>query len=88
LDVARSRLWVLVARNHHIDDQDECLAWNRRFVEFNDEIMEQDRIVVESQRPEGIPLHLREELHIKTPDAAGLSYRSMLREIVGDMEIA
>jgi hypothetical protein len=45
--------------------------------------MEQDRLVVESQRPERIPTDLRDELHLKVPDASGIAYRKYLGAIQG-----
>jgi phenylpropionate dioxygenase-like ring-hydroxylating dioxygenase large terminal subunit len=68
--------WFLfVSRNHSFDVPD------REFIEFGDMIMEQDRQIVENQRPEEIPLDLREELHIKVPDAAAVLYRRFLAEV-------
>jgi vanillate O-demethylase monooxygenase subunit len=46
-----------------------------------DMIFEQDRIAVEAQRPEELPLDLREELHLRGPDASGLEYRRLLASI-------
>ena len=42
-------------------------------------ILEQDRAIVEAQRPELLPLDLREELHLRGPDTAALEYRQQLR---------
>jgi phenylpropionate dioxygenase-like ring-hydroxylating dioxygenase large terminal subunit len=42
---------------------------------------EQDRAVVESQRPEELPIDLTEELHVKGPDTPSVEYRRMLAEI-------
>lgn len=67
-----TELFVVIARNHSHDDPDS------RFGDFTNKIMEQDRTVVESQRPEELPESLREELHIKVPDAASLLYRQKL----------
>jgi phenylpropionate dioxygenase-like ring-hydroxylating dioxygenase large terminal subunit len=44
-------------------------------------IFEQDRPVVEAQRPEELPLDLREELHLRGPDACTLEYRRYLGRI-------
>jgi hypothetical protein len=41
----------------------------------------QDRAIVESQRPEEVPLDLRDEIHLKVPDLVALSYRKLLRSI-------
>ena len=75
IDAGRTRMFVFVARNHaqDIDDQSygEGLA----------QIMEQDRVIVENQRPEEIPTDLREELHLKVPDAVAIAYRRLLGRI-------
>lgn len=69
-------LWI--ARNHDLDPgQDDEYAL------FTHGIMEQDRAIVESQRPEEIPVDLREELHLKVPDASGIAYRRLLGDIDG-----
>ena len=44
-------------------------------------MLTQDKAIVESQRPEEIPLDLREELHLKVPDAAAMSYRRLLSSL-------
>lgn len=67
-----TELFVFIVRNHSQDEPDST------FGDFTNTIMEQDRSVVESQRPEQLPESLREELHIKVPDAASLLYRQRL----------
>jgi phenylpropionate dioxygenase-like ring-hydroxylating dioxygenase large terminal subunit len=42
---------------------------------------EQDRGIVESQRPEELPLDLSEELHLRGPDTPAIEYRRRLREL-------
>lgn len=74
----RTNMWLWLVRNY---DQDPAL--NQSFVDFTHRIMEQDRVVVESQRPERIPVDLREELHLKVPDASGIAFRRMLGTIAG-----
>jgi hypothetical protein len=37
--------------------------------------------MVEQQRPEEIPLSLREELHIRSVDGASMAYRRLLAEL-------
>lgn len=69
-------LWI--ARNHQLDPSHDA-----EFNDFTHEIMEQDRVVVESQRPEQIPTDLRDELHLKIPDASGIAYRKYLAPIGG-----
>jgi phenylpropionate dioxygenase-like ring-hydroxylating dioxygenase large terminal subunit len=68
-------MYFYIARNHHQDDDDA--TWK----DFSDTIMDQDRVIVESQRPEEIPTDLREELHLKVPDASGIAYRRALGRI-------
>jgi phenylpropionate dioxygenase-like ring-hydroxylating dioxygenase large terminal subunit len=48
---------------------------------FDAIVMEQDRRIVESQRPEELPLDLSEELHLRGSDAGTLAYRRYLREL-------
>ncbi len=48
---------------------------------FSNLVTEQDRVIVERQRPEELPLDLSEELHLKGPDAVAVEYRRMMREI-------
>jgi phenylpropionate dioxygenase-like ring-hydroxylating dioxygenase large terminal subunit len=75
-----TELFVLIVRNHSHDEPDS------KFSDFTNVIMEQDRPVVESQRPEELPDSLREELHIKVPDAASLLYRQRLAAL-GKVEV-
>ena len=44
------------------------------------QVLAQDRAIVESQRPEELPLDLTAELHLRGTDAGALSYRRMLRD--------
>ena len=46
-----------------------------------DIVPEQDRVIVENQRPEELPLDLSEELHLKGPDAVAIEYRRMMKEL-------
>lgn len=77
----KTRLFVFEVRNHSLSD-DEA---HRAIIHT---VQEQDRVIVESQRPEEIPVDLREELHIKVPDAAGVAYRRLLAGIAGVSESA
>lgn len=70
--VKNSELFVYILRNHSHDEPDST------FGDFTNTIMEQDRVVVESQRPEELPISLREELHIKVPDKASVLFRQRL----------
>jgi phenylpropionate dioxygenase-like ring-hydroxylating dioxygenase large terminal subunit len=48
---------------------------------FDAIVMEQDRNIVENQRPEELPLDLGEELHLRGSDAGTLAYRRYLRDL-------
>jgi phenylpropionate dioxygenase-like ring-hydroxylating dioxygenase large terminal subunit len=75
----RTNLWLWVVRDFNTDP-----SADQAFSDFVHMVMEQDRPVVESQRPERIPLDLRNELHLKVPDASGIAFRRMLSTI-GDV---
>jgi phenylpropionate dioxygenase-like ring-hydroxylating dioxygenase large terminal subunit len=70
-------LYMFVLRNYDHGGNDS------EYQHFSDVIMEQDRRIVESQRPEEIPIDLRDELHLKVPDASGIAYRKLLSAIDG-----
>lgn len=73
-----SDLFVTCVRNFDLDPSaDEGLS------EFIGMVMNQDKAVVQSVRPEQIPVDLREELHIKVPDAAGMLLRRYLGKVEG-----
>jgi phenylpropionate dioxygenase-like ring-hydroxylating dioxygenase large terminal subunit len=65
-------MWNSMNYNHELPD-DEFLA-------YIDEIVQQDIPIVESQRPELLPLQLSTELHVK-PDATGIAYRRWLKDL-------
>jgi phenylpropionate dioxygenase-like ring-hydroxylating dioxygenase large terminal subunit len=45
------------------------------------EVLDQDRDVLETIRPEEIPVSLRDELHIKVPDAASIAFRRWIESV-------
>ncbi len=49
--------------------------------ELQEVVTEQDRVIVERQRPEELPLDLSEELHIKAPDSIAVQYRRFMAEL-------
>lgn len=69
------RFWPLVSRTYALDVPDE------EFGDFDVNVIEQDRVIVENQRPEMLPLDITAELHVKVADAASIEYRRRLREI-------
>jgi phenylpropionate dioxygenase-like ring-hydroxylating dioxygenase large terminal subunit len=69
-----SRIWLIMALNYGHDVPAEEV---RR---FQDVVTAQDVPVVESQRPELLPLDLQAELHL-TSDRAAIAYRQWLKRI-------
>jgi vanillate O-demethylase monooxygenase subunit len=64
--------YVTIARNYDREQPDSVLQ------DFEDTIFNQDRLVVESQRPERVPFDLAAEMHLKF-DAVAISYREAMR---------
>lgn len=65
---------MLLTRNYELDQPDEP------YREFQDTIFYQDLDVVESQKPELLPLDLQAEMHLKS-DALTIAYRRWLSEL-------
>lgn len=74
VDETRSRGWVLMSMNYGFDQD---AAEIRR---FQDVVTGEDIPIVESQRPELLPLDLQAELHLKS-DRVAIAYRRWLREL-------
>ena len=74
-DRAETLVVAYLSRNHSFDVPDEY--WVDGFTE----VLEQDRVVVESQDPPELPLDLRDELHLKVADGASMVYRRLLGEL-------
>ena len=64
--------YVVMARNYDHDQPPEVLQ------DFEDTIFNQDKRVVESQRPEQVPFDLADELHLRF-DAVAVAYRRAMR---------
>lgn len=77
VDEAECVRFMVVWRNYAHDEPDQ------KFIDFTLTVWEQDRILVENQRPEQVPVDLSEELHVRGPDGPSVVYRRML----GDMGI-
>lgn len=75
IDDRHTRIYAFISRNHALQTPDA------QFTAGFDVIMDQDRVIVESQRPEEIPTALSEELHLRFPDAGSIAYRRLLREL-------
>lgn len=72
---AESSVAFMVMSLNYAHDQDEAAL-----IAFQDRIVAQDRPIVESQRPELLPLDLAEELHLRS-DRTAIAYRRWLREL-------
>jgi phenylpropionate dioxygenase-like ring-hydroxylating dioxygenase large terminal subunit len=74
VDGEHSEMRLIMAMNygHEIPDAE--------LIAFQDRVTEQDRLIVESQRPELLPLDLQAELHLRS-DRMAIAYRKWLREI-------
>lgn len=72
IDDEHSSGFLMIGRNYNFDQPDEVLR------DFEDVIFNQDKSIVESQRPKMVPFAATAELHMKF-DAVALNYRrSML----------
>jgi phenylpropionate dioxygenase-like ring-hydroxylating dioxygenase large terminal subunit len=74
VDEAHSTAWGIMAMNYSFDVPAE------KIVTFQNEVTEQDRPIVESQRPELLPLDLQAELHLRS-DRTAIAYRKWLRQL-------
>jgi phenylpropionate dioxygenase-like ring-hydroxylating dioxygenase large terminal subunit len=74
VDADTCELRMVIAMNYGHDVPEEDL------VRFQDAVTAQDKVVIESQRPELLPLDLQSELHLRS-DRMAIAYRKWLREI-------
>ena len=74
IDREHSEMRMLMSMNYGAEFSDEELR------AFQDRVTEQDRAIVESQRPELLPLDLQAELHLRS-DRMAIAYRKWLRKI-------
>jgi phenylpropionate dioxygenase-like ring-hydroxylating dioxygenase large terminal subunit len=70
----QSTAWMWMAMNYGHDIPEADL------VAYQDKIFAQDRPIVESQRPELLPLDLQAELHLRS-DRTAIAYRQWLKEV-------
>lgn len=71
---AESTAYMWMAMNYAYDAPEEGL------VAYQDKIFSQDAPILQSQRPELLPLDLQAELHLKS-DRTAIAYRKWLREL-------
>lgn len=65
--------FLRIGRNYNLEQADDVLR------DFEDVIFDQDKRIVESQRPEQVPFDLADELHLKF-DAVAVAYRRAMRQ--------
>jgi phenylpropionate dioxygenase-like ring-hydroxylating dioxygenase large terminal subunit len=70
--VSHAWMWMMMNHGHDIPDEE----WRK----FQDEVAGEDVPIVESQRPELLPLDLQAELHLRS-DKTAIAYRQWLNEI-------
>jgi phenylpropionate dioxygenase-like ring-hydroxylating dioxygenase large terminal subunit len=75
-DALDSSAWFLVASSAVLDDAALAADYCPRIAR----IFEQDRPIVESQRPEALPMDLQAELHLRS-DRMAIAYRKWLSEL-------
>ncbi len=74
VDEGHSLAWAIMAMNYAHD------VPAQKIVAFQDEVTAQDLPIVESQRPEMLPLDLQAELHLRS-DRTAIAYRKWLRQL-------
>lgn len=67
-------VYGLLSRNYDLGASDES------YVAFQNTLMDQDKRIIESQRPEKLPLDLQAELHLKS-DRLAIAYRGYLQDL-------
>lgn len=79
LSARRCRSFTWNARTYRLDP-----AADAELAAFQGLILDQDRPIAESQRPEELPVDLSAELHIAGPDRASIAYRRRLAALAAD----
>ncbi|MDG6933395.1 MAG: aromatic ring-hydroxylating dioxygenase subunit alpha [Nitrososphaerota archaeon] len=74
VDTTSSVMWMIIAMNYSPEVPSSQIR------AFEDRVVSQDIRVVESQRPELLPLDLQAELHLRS-DKTAIAYRRWLKEI-------
>ena len=69
----KCRGFCIIGRNYDLEEPDTILQ------EFEQVIFDQDKRIVESQRPEQVPFDFTEELHLKF-DAVAMNYRRAMKK--------
>lgn len=80
LGAKKTRNFTIAARNYGDPTDDYS-----KFQEFQDLVYEQDREIVESQRPEELPEDLSFEMHLKGVDTLSITYRRWLKKLADEL---
>ena len=75
-DAMDSTVWFIVASDAYQHDDQLQKEYTQRITA----IFEEDRVIVQGQRPELLPLDLQTELHLKS-DRVAIAYRKYLRQL-------
>ena len=70
------RCFTFMGRDYALDDQTDT-----EMLDFNELVIGQDLPIVQSQRPEELPMDLSAEIQIKGSDRVAVEYRRWLKEI-------
>jgi len=70
----------IVVRDIVVNPSDYLEMSDEDFLAYVDEIVFQDIPIIESQRPELLPIDLQADVHAK-PDATSIAYRRWLKEL-------
>ncbi|MGI9550386.1 MAG: Rieske 2Fe-2S domain-containing protein [Aurantibacter sp.] len=73
ISVNRCRGYCIIGRNYNLEEPDTILQ------NFEKVIFDQDKRIVESQRPQQVPFDFAEELHLKF-DAVAINYRRAMKK--------
>jgi phenylpropionate dioxygenase-like ring-hydroxylating dioxygenase large terminal subunit len=76
-----TRCFTIHPRDYDLDESEDS-----KFIQLQETILAQDKPIVESQRPEELPVDLTAELHVKGVDKVSLEYRRWLVEIANAYE--
>ena len=71
------RSFTFMARDYSFDDETD-----KEFLDFNTLIIEQDKPIIESLRPEMAPVNLADEIQIRVVDQVSVEYRKWMKELV------
>ena len=71
------RSFTFMARDYSFNDETD-----QEFLDFNTLIIEQDKPIIESLRPEMVPVNLAEEIQIRVVDQVSVEYRRWMKELI------